>query len=67
MVKKQSDVCELFCYNKSKVTTLKKSMLSGKKVIGLTDIFRVLADKLEMSLAELDLYMWYMKTGEILK
>ncbi|OGX43938.1 MAG: hypothetical protein A3H41_04880 [Omnitrophica WOR_2 bacterium RIFCSPLOWO2_02_FULL_45_28] len=44
MVKKQSDVCELFCYNKSKVTTLKKSMLSGKKVIGLTDIFRVLAD-----------------------
>jgi len=44
MVKKQSDVCELFCYNKNKVNALKKSMLAGEKIIMLTDIFKVLSD-----------------------
>lgn len=44
MAKKQSDVCKLFCYNKSKVNALKKSMLSDDKVIRLTDIFKVLSD-----------------------
>lgn len=29
--------------------------------------FKALAEKLNMSAAELDLYMWYMKTGEVLK
>lgn len=44
MVKKQSDVCELFCYNKTKVNALKKSMLAESKLIKLTDIFKVLSD-----------------------
>lgn len=29
--------------------------------------FKALAEELNMSAAELDLYMWYMKTGEVLK
>ena len=44
MAKKQSDVCELFCYNKSKVKALKKSMLPEHKITKLTDIFKVLGD-----------------------
>jgi len=44
MVKKQPDVCELFCYNKSKVNALKKAMLATDKITKLTDIFNVLAD-----------------------
>lgn len=44
MVKKQSDVCELFCYNKAKVNALKKSLLSEVKIAKLTDIFKVLGD-----------------------
>jgi len=44
MTKGQHDVCELFCYNKKKVGTLKKSMLAVEKIIALTDIFKVLSD-----------------------
>lgn len=44
MVKKQSDVCELFCYNKAKVNALKKSLLSKDKIAKLTDTFKVLGD-----------------------
>lgn len=44
MAKKQSDVCELFCYNKAKVNALKKSLLSEDKVTKLTDTFKVLGD-----------------------
>ena len=44
MVKKRPDICELFCYNKSKVNALKKSMLADDKITKLTDIFSVLAD-----------------------
>lgn len=44
MTKKQSDICELFCYNKSKVSALKKTLLPNDKVIKLADIFKVLAD-----------------------
>ncbi len=44
MAKKQSDVCELFCYNKAKVTSLKKSLPSPPKLTKLTDIFKVLGD-----------------------
>lgn len=44
MAKKQSDVCELFCYNKSKVNSLKKSLPIPAKLTKLTDIFKVLGD-----------------------
>lgn len=44
MSRKQSDTCELFCYNKAKVNTLKKSMLSDDRINKLTEIFNVLGD-----------------------
>ncbi|MDP2939426.1 MAG: metalloregulator ArsR/SmtB family transcription factor [Candidatus Omnitrophota bacterium] len=44
MAKKQRDVCELFCYNKSKVEALKKSMISEDKIAKLTEIFKILGD-----------------------
>ena len=44
MAKSQRDVCELFCYNKKKIDTLRKSMLAAEKITALTDIFKVLSD-----------------------
>ncbi len=44
MAKSQHDVCELFCYNKKKVDSLRKSMLDVEKITALTDIFKVLSD-----------------------
>lgn len=44
MPKKESDICELFCYNKNKVNALKKSMLPDIRITKLTDIFNVLSD-----------------------
>ncbi|RMF55108.1 N-glycosylase/DNA lyase [Candidatus Woesearchaeota archaeon] len=41
--------------------------LSKKKYLELEKKFNKLAAQLNMSPAELDLYMWYMKTGEVLK
>ena len=51
------------------------SMPLGEKItpftigvdIGCSVLSVNIGDKLNMSLAELDLYMWYIKTGEILK
>lgn len=45
----------------------KPKTLSMKKYLEIEDKFRKTADRLGMSMAELDLYMWYMKTGEVLK
>jgi N-glycosylase/DNA lyase len=45
----------------------KPKSLTRKKYLEIEDKFRQLADKLGMSCAELDLYMWYMKTGWVLK
>lgn len=45
MSKKQSDICALFCYNKTKVNDLKRTMPSDVRMEGLTDIFKVLSDK----------------------
>jgi DNA-binding transcriptional ArsR family regulator len=44
MAKKQSDICELFCYNKAKVNSLKKSLPSANKLTRLAEIFKVLGD-----------------------
>jgi N-glycosylase/DNA lyase len=41
--------------------------LTKKKYLEIEKKFRQLANKLGMSCAELDLYMWYMKTGWVLK
>lgn len=41
--------------------------LTKKKYLYIEEIFKEIADNLKMSMAELDLYMWYMKTGEVLK
>jgi N-glycosylase/DNA lyase len=41
--------------------------LTEKNYLELEERLRKIAKKLKMSLAELDLYMWYMKTGKVLK
>lgn len=41
--------------------------LTKKRYLEIESQFKKLADKLNMSMAELDLYMWYMKTGIVLK
>jgi len=45
----------------------KPKSLTKKKYLEIEEKFRQLASKLGMSCAELDLYMWYMKTGIVLK
>ena len=41
--------------------------LNKKKYLDLEKKFNKIAAEINMSPAELDLYMWYMKTGEVLK
>jgi len=41
--------------------------LSEKKYYEIEKILEKLAKKTQLSLAKLDLYLWYMKTGEVLK
>ncbi len=41
--------------------------LTPKSYLEIEKIFNDLAENLEMSPAKLDLFMWYLKTGEILK
>jgi N-glycosylase/DNA lyase len=41
--------------------------LTKKKYLEIEKKFQDLAEKLKMSSAELDMYMWYLKTGEVLK
>ena len=41
--------------------------LSKKTYLETEKKFKTIDDKLDMSMAELDLYMWYLKTGEVLK
>ncbi len=45
----------------------KPKTLTPKRYVELENKLKVLAEKVGMSMAELDLYLWYMKTGEILK
>ncbi|MBW3004671.1 N-glycosylase/DNA lyase [Candidatus Woesearchaeota archaeon] len=44
-----------------------KPALTKKNYLKIEERFKNLAVKLSMSPAELDLYMWYMKTGNVLK
>lgn len=45
----------------------KPKSLTSKSYLNIEKEFIKLAEKLEMSAAELDLYMWSMKTGEVMK
>jgi len=41
--------------------------LSRKRYLEIEEIFRELAKKVELKPGELDLYLWYMRTGRVLK
>ena len=45
----------------------KPKTLTKRKYFEIEDILKEIAKKLNLSLAELDLYLWYMETGKILK
>ena len=45
----------------------KPKTLSRKKYLEIEEILRNIASKLNLTLAELDLYLWYIETGKILK
>lgn len=44
-----------------------KRPINKKQYLGIEEVLRDLAEKLNITLAELDLYLWYMETGEVLK
>lgn len=41
--------------------------LTPKKYLEIEEILKTIADKLNITLGELDLYLWYIETGKILK
>lgn len=41
--------------------------LTKRRYLEIEEKLKGLAEKVDLSLAELDLYLWYMKTGEVLK
>ena len=41
--------------------------LTAKKYIEIENLLKEIAKKLDLNLAELDLYLWYMETGKVLK
>jgi len=45
----------------------KPRTLTKTKYLEIENLLREVADKLNLSLAELDLYLWYMETGKVLK
>ena len=51
----------------NKMLKEKPKSVARKSYFEIECTLRDLASKLNMSLAELDMYMWYMKTGEVLK
>lgn len=50
-----------------KIIKQKPNTLTKKKYLEIEKKFLDIARELKMSAAELDLYMWYMKTGKVLK
>jgi N-glycosylase/DNA lyase len=45
----------------------KTKSLTDKKYIYIEDVLRKIADRSRLNLGELDLYLWYMETGKVLK
>lgn len=44
-----------------------KKSLTKKRYLAYEEVLSMVAERLEMSLGELDLYLWYRKTGKVLK
>ncbi|MEF8880076.1 MAG: N-glycosylase/DNA lyase [Candidatus Thermoplasmatota archaeon] len=53
----------LFRYNLIK----KPKTITKKRYLEIEEILKKIADRADVTLAELDLYLWYMETGKILK
>ena len=45
----------------------KPKTLTAKRYLEIEGVLKKLANKLKMSLGELDLYLWYLETGKVLK
>ena len=45
----------------------KPKSLTKKEYLRIENLLRKIAKKLDLNLAELDLYLWYLETGKILK
>ena len=45
----------------------KPKTITKKKYLEIEDLLRKLAKKTDLTLAELDLYLWYLETGKVLK
>ena len=45
----------------------KPKTLTKKKYLEIEDLLRKLAKKTDLTLSELDLYLWYLETGKVLK
>jgi N-glycosylase/DNA lyase len=58
-------VLNLLC--KYQVIHSKPKALTRKAYLEIENVLRAFADKLNLSLAELDLYLWFIETGKILK
>jgi N-glycosylase/DNA lyase len=41
--------------------------MTKKRYLEIEAVLKKIAEKLDMSLAELDLYLWYLETGKVLK
>jgi N-glycosylase/DNA lyase len=52
--------------SKEKYISMPKT-LTRKRYLEIEKVFNRLGDSLNMTPAELDLYVWYIKTGKILK
>jgi len=42
-------------------------ILNKKTYLKIEEKLRTIADKLKLTLAEFDLYLWYLETGKVLK
>jgi N-glycosylase/DNA lyase len=52
---------------KNKIIEKPKTPLTKKRYLEIEALLRKIAEKLNLSLGELDLYLWYIETGRILK
>jgi N-glycosylase/DNA lyase len=41
--------------------------MTKKKYLEIEEILKKIGDRLNLNMAELDLYLWYLETGKILK
>ena len=45
----------------------KPKIITKNKYLKIEKLLKEIANKLNLSMAEIDLYLWYMETGKILK